>query len=206
MAGNEEEVDDEEGENEEQTDDGAVKNTRKQTKRGQFKRTYPYKCLKCSKRFVYKEVYEAHIRIHKGLPGFSCPHCPKTFNEKANFDYHMQDHTGIRPAKCHLCEKSFKNKQDLASHIRCHKVKMKFRCKFLFVFIVNNRHFFLSKNSLFFFPIPQGHSQVYVRCMWQTLPFTKSYDIPSLRAFRSAQLCLRPMHTTIQKSTHSTNT
>lgn len=35
------------------------------------KRTYPYKCAKCNKRFVYKEVYEAHIRIHKGLPGFS---------------------------------------------------------------------------------------------------------------------------------------
>lgn len=35
------------------------------------KRTYPFKCAKCNKRFVYKEVYEAHIRIHKGLPGFS---------------------------------------------------------------------------------------------------------------------------------------
>ncbi|XP_031636011.1 zinc finger protein 776-like [Contarinia nasturtii] len=92
------------------------------------KRTYPYKCAKCNKRFVYKEVYEAHIRIHKGLPGFSCPHCPKTFNEKSNFDYHMQDHTGIRPAKCHLCEKSFKNKQDLASHIRCHKDIRKYMC------------------------------------------------------------------------------
>lgn len=34
------------------------------------RRTYP-KCAKCNKRFVYKEVYEAHIRIHKGLPGFS---------------------------------------------------------------------------------------------------------------------------------------
>lgn len=35
------------------------------------KRTYPFKCKKCSKRFVYKEVYEAHIRVHKGLPAFS---------------------------------------------------------------------------------------------------------------------------------------
>lgn len=35
------------------------------------KRTYPFKCRKCSKRFVYKEVYEAHIRVHKGLPAFS---------------------------------------------------------------------------------------------------------------------------------------
>lgn len=35
------------------------------------RRTYPHKCSKCNKRFVYKEVYEAHIRIHKGLPGFS---------------------------------------------------------------------------------------------------------------------------------------
>lgn len=35
------------------------------------KRTYPFKCKKCSKRFVYKEVYDAHIRVHKGLPAFS---------------------------------------------------------------------------------------------------------------------------------------
>lgn len=34
------------------------------------KRKYPYKCKKCSKRFVYKEVHDAHIRMHKGLPGF----------------------------------------------------------------------------------------------------------------------------------------
>lgn len=34
------------------------------------KRTYPYKCTICNKRFVYKEVYEAHVRIHKGLPGY----------------------------------------------------------------------------------------------------------------------------------------
>lgn len=39
--------------------------------KNQVKRKYPYKCKKCAKRFVYKEVYEAHIRIHKGLPGFS---------------------------------------------------------------------------------------------------------------------------------------
>lgn len=39
--------------------------------KNQVKRKYPYKCKKCSKRFVYKEVYEAHIRMHKGLPGFS---------------------------------------------------------------------------------------------------------------------------------------
>lgn len=35
------------------------------------RRTYPFKCKECNKRFVYQEVYDAHIRIHKGLPGFS---------------------------------------------------------------------------------------------------------------------------------------
>lgn len=174
----------EEGEDEEQTDDDGVRNIRKKTKKGPSKRTYPYKCSKCNKRFVYKEVYEAHIRMHKGLPGFSCPHCPKTFNEKANFDYHMQDHTGIRPAKCHLCEKSFKNKQDLASHIRCHKVKP---CSMQIHSCSHRKQrtlFFILKFSVFLlFFTSQGHSQVYVRCMWQTLPFTKSYDIPPICPF-----------------------
>lgn len=137
MVENEDDDDDEMEEEEEQPREVQRKNTRNQTKKG-AKRTYPYKCAKCNKRFVYKEVYEAHIRIHKGLPGFSCPHCPKTFNEKANFDYHMQDHTGLRPAKCHLCEKSFKNKQDLASHIRCHKVSHR-RISFSFTFSSDER-------------------------------------------------------------------
>lgn len=46
------------------------KSENSQTK-GRKKRTYPYKCTKCNKRFVYKEVFEAHNRVHKGLPGFS---------------------------------------------------------------------------------------------------------------------------------------
>lgn len=64
--------DGEEGEEEEgdEQSDSLDNSTEKSTK-PRSKRTYPYKCTKCNKRFVYKEVYEAHIRIHKGLPGFS---------------------------------------------------------------------------------------------------------------------------------------
>lgn len=51
------------GKSDEKNEDESAKNRRK--------RTYPYRCKKCTKRFVYKEVYEAHIRVHKGLPGFS---------------------------------------------------------------------------------------------------------------------------------------
>lgn len=57
-------------EEEEPQSDSQEKNSPTQTK-NQSRRTYPYKCSKCNKRFVYKEVYEAHIRMHKGLPGFS---------------------------------------------------------------------------------------------------------------------------------------
>lgn len=60
-------------------DDGEQQSGRQQRKKAdksskssdsRVRRTYPYKCNKCNKRFVYKEVYDAHIRIHKGLPGF----------------------------------------------------------------------------------------------------------------------------------------
>lgn len=50
-----------------ESDDGKDDELSNQAKQ---KRRYPYKCKTCLKRFVYKEVYEAHIRIHKGLPGF----------------------------------------------------------------------------------------------------------------------------------------
>lgn len=45
--------------------------TKRGTTESRAKRSYPYRCKKCGKRFVYKEVYEAHMRIHKGLPGFT---------------------------------------------------------------------------------------------------------------------------------------
>lgn len=35
------------------------------------KRSYPFRCKKCARRFMYKEVYEAHMRVHKGLPAFA---------------------------------------------------------------------------------------------------------------------------------------
>lgn len=35
------------------------------------KRSYPFRCKKCGRRFMYKEVYDAHLRVHKGLPAFS---------------------------------------------------------------------------------------------------------------------------------------
>lgn len=57
-------------EEDEQSEDQERKGQKKLTK-SRTKRTYPYKCTRCNKRFVYKEVFEAHIRIHKGLPGFT---------------------------------------------------------------------------------------------------------------------------------------
>lgn len=35
------------------------------------KKRYPYRCSKCPRRFVYKEVFEGHMRMHKGLPAFT---------------------------------------------------------------------------------------------------------------------------------------
>lgn len=61
-------LDDEAAENDDEQQPGGE---RKKSAKPTVRRTYPYKCSKCSKRFVYKEVYDAHIRIHKGLPGFS---------------------------------------------------------------------------------------------------------------------------------------
>lgn len=41
----------------------------KKLKKGQPKR-YSYRCNQCKKRFIYKDVYEAHLRTHQGLPGW----------------------------------------------------------------------------------------------------------------------------------------
>lgn len=52
----------------------ATTTTASSVKRGtgpKSKRSYPFRCKKCAKRFMYKEVYEAHMRVHKGLPAFA---------------------------------------------------------------------------------------------------------------------------------------
>lgn len=52
----------------------ATTTTSSSAKRGtgtKSKRSYPFRCKKCARRFMYKEVYEAHMRVHKGLPAFA---------------------------------------------------------------------------------------------------------------------------------------
>lgn len=43
----------------------------KRTTGSSSKRSYPFRCKKCARRFMYKEVYDAHMRVHKGLPAFA---------------------------------------------------------------------------------------------------------------------------------------
>lgn len=76
--GEEEEEDENENELESLNEDESIAGSEERTEsdggqgetKEKQKRKYPHKCKNCSKRFVYKEVFDAHIRMHKGLPGF----------------------------------------------------------------------------------------------------------------------------------------
>lgn len=49
----------------------SVKSSTKRVTGAKLKRSYPYRCKICSRRFMYKEVYDAHMRVHRGLPAFA---------------------------------------------------------------------------------------------------------------------------------------
>lgn len=55
-------------ENESITSDDNTNGFRKKAK--SERKSYPYRCNLCKKRYVYKEVLEAHLRQHQGLPGY----------------------------------------------------------------------------------------------------------------------------------------
>lgn len=65
----ENEIPDNSEENELINDESLKSTASKKNKKGPPKR-YAYRCNQCKKRFVYKDVYEAHLRTHQGLPGW----------------------------------------------------------------------------------------------------------------------------------------
>lgn len=92
---------------------------------------YKFTCEVCSKKFVLRTYFVAHMRVHSTNPNaktFCCSLCPKTFNYKQNLIDHENAHLGMKFFKCEICPKAFNTKTHLDVHTRSHGNEVEVHC------------------------------------------------------------------------------
>eukprot|EP01083_Nonionella_stella_P144391 450763_1 len=88
------------------------------------KRSHPYSCELCPKRFRSAGIATRHLmHNHYGIRPFSCQKCPKRFTKKVKLDIHLRTHTGIKPFACTICKQNFRQKSTLTGHMATHSMK-----------------------------------------------------------------------------------
>ncbi|XP_055906360.1 zinc finger protein Xfin-like isoform X2 [Eupeodes corollae] len=88
----------------------------------EFPTTKPsFKCLHCSKEFLYSSRLKKHMRSHNSKP-YSCSSCSKGFKLSAQLRNHIDvAHRNIKPFKCEECPRTFSFPSKLKEHLRSHK-------------------------------------------------------------------------------------
>ena len=76
-----------------------------------------FKCSKCSKSFVNKDLYVGHMSKHDGTKLFSCGLCSKRYQYRNNLKNHMVKHHREKDYKCDHCEMCFSTNKDLQNHV-----------------------------------------------------------------------------------------
>uniref|UniRef100_A0A1A9W6D1 C2H2-type domain-containing protein n=1 Tax=Glossina brevipalpis TaxID=37001 RepID=A0A1A9W6D1_9MUSC len=82
---------------------------------------YPYRCVKCGKRYQSEERYKAHLPRHDlGEKPHKCQLCPKQFHHKTDLRRHVEAIHGKKQYKCDMCGKRFCRQDHLRKHINTH--------------------------------------------------------------------------------------
>jgi KRAB domain-containing zinc finger protein len=79
-----------------------------------------YQCEECGKHFLKLDVYEKHVKSHRGKTCFICTECGKEFRRKHEFQQHSRTHTGEKPHKCRFCGRTFSQKNSMKRHLTKH--------------------------------------------------------------------------------------
>ncbi|XP_046408054.1 zinc finger protein 774-like isoform X2 [Ischnura elegans] len=74
------------------------------------------KCKHCPKRFVRKEMLDAHFVLHTSDSPNKCTICSRTFPTASRLRSHVMIHGEEKPFACAKCPMSFKQKRGLQKH------------------------------------------------------------------------------------------
>ncbi|XP_074471522.1 uncharacterized protein gzf1 [Sebastes fasciatus] len=101
---------------EEEDEEGQLKDTLKKTSKAQFQ------CNKCQRTFHYERSYLKHISTYHGVKAdviYRCETCQQTFANRSNLKIHEKHvHSNERLFTCDSCGKTFKRKKDVVRHQR----------------------------------------------------------------------------------------
>lgn len=82
---------------------------------------YPFRCIKCGKRYQNEERYRAHLPRHEmSEKPHKCQLCPKQFHHKTDLRRHIEAIHGKKQYKCDICGKRFCRQDHLRKHINTH--------------------------------------------------------------------------------------
>ena len=105
---------------------------------------YPHECLKCSKKFKYRNRLKEHItRYHTGegrRNTVRCDLCNRYYSTRWSIVSHIVTHLGQRQFKCRVCDKRFVHQSNCKEHERIHFSEPKIPCSYCGKTFRNNKN------------------------------------------------------------------
>lgn len=76
----------------------------------------PFKCTKCSNRYIHYKNLQSHCKQHDETHGYICSFCGKNFKARGELTVHERIHLNKRTYRCEECNKGFNTYENLYTH------------------------------------------------------------------------------------------
>lgn len=82
----------------------------------------PWSCQYCTRRFLHRDTYKAHLRRHLGDRPHKCHSCSRSFAERWALRRHERVHSGEKPYGCPECDRTFSDSSNRQKHLKTHNI------------------------------------------------------------------------------------